>query len=225
MGSNFNSTYGFLKVDVSDTRLAAQFVRGSGGSFTDAFTITKGGTPPPPTTTTAATTTTTAGGGSTTIVSNADSFVQSDLPTTGHGADTALYVDSSPTKLTYLKFDTSSLAGSTLTGATLKITTTSDSSSGSPDTQVVRPVTDSTWTEAGLTFNTRPTIGAASLGSVSNTTSNTTYSINLNPSQLQPLIGGQLTLALDSTGGAGDAFYVNSREAPANRPQLVLSRQ
>jgi hypothetical protein len=233
MGSNFNSTYGFLKVDVSDTRLAAQFVRGSGGSFSDAFTITKGGTPPPPTTTTTAatttttgaTTTTTTGGGSTTIVANADSFVQSDLPTTGHGADTALYVDSSPTKITYLKFDTSSLAGSTLTGATLKITTTSNSSSGSPDTQVVHPVTDSTWTEAGLTFNTRPTVGAASLGSVSNTTSNTTYSINLNPSQLQSLIGGQLTLALDSTGGAGDAFYVNSREAAANRPQLVLSRQ
>jgi hypothetical protein len=39
------------------------------------------------------------------------------------------------------------------------------------------------------------------------------------------MIGGQLTLALDSTGGAGDAFYVNSREAAANRPQLLLSRQ
>jgi hypothetical protein len=235
MGSNFNSTFGFLKVDVSDTRLAANFVRGTGGSFTDAFTITKGGTPPPPTTTTttsssttttaAATTTTTAGGGSTTIVANADSFVQSDLPTTGHGADTALYVDSSPTKITYLKFDTSSLAGSTLTAATLKITTTSSTSSGSPDTQVVHPVSDSSWTEAGLTYNTRPAVGAANLGSVSNTGSNTTYSITLNPSQLQSLIGGQLTLALDSTGGAGDAFYVNSREAAANPPQLLLSRQ
>jgi hypothetical protein len=60
---------------------------------------------------------------------------------------------------------------------------------------------------------------------VSNTGSNTTYSITLDPSQLQSMIGGQLTLALDSTGGAGDAFYVNSREAAANPPQLLLSRQ
>jgi hypothetical protein len=248
MGSNFNATYGFLKVSVSDTQLAAQFVRGTGGSFADAFTITKGQPPTTTaatttttaatttttaatTTTTAATTTTTAatttttGGGTTTFTANADSFVQSDAPTTGHGSDAALYVDSSPTKITYLKFDTSALAGRTVTGATLKVTTTPNSSSGSPDTQVVHPVADSSWTESGLTYNTRPAVGAANLGSVSNTISNTTYSISLDASQLQSLIGGQLTLALDSTGGAGDAFYVNSREATANPPQLALTVQ
>jgi hypothetical protein len=53
----------------------------------------------------------------------------------------------------------------------------------------------------------------------------TTYSITLNASQLQSLIGGQLTVALDSTGGAGDAFYINSREAATNRPQLLLTAQ
>jgi hypothetical protein len=249
MGSNFNATYGFLKVSVSGTQLSAQFVRGTGGSFADAFTITKGQPPPTTTaatttttaattTTTAATTTTTAatttttgatttttGGGTTTFTANADSFVQSDAPTAGHGADTALYVDSSPTKITYLKFDTSALAGRTVTGATLKVTTTSTSSSGSPDTQVVHPVADSSWTESGLTYNTRPAVGAANLGSVANTNSNTTYSISLDAGQLQSLIGGQLTLALDSTGGAGDAFYVNSREAAANPPQLALTAQ
>jgi hypothetical protein len=242
MGSNFNATYGFLKVNVSDTQLSAQFVRGTGGSFADAFTITKGQPPPTTTaattTTTAATTTTTGatttttgatttttGGGTTTFTANADSFVQSDAPTAGHGSDTALYVDGSPTKITYLKFDTSALAGRTLTGATLKVTTTSNSSSGSPDTQVVHPVADSSWTESGLTYNTRPAVGAANLGSVANTNSNTTYSISLDAGQLQSLIGGQLTLALDSTGGAGDAFYVNSREATANPPQLALTAQ
>jgi hypothetical protein len=234
MGSNFNATYGFLKVDVSDTRLSAGFVRGSGGSFADSFTITKSGTPPPTstststsstTTTTAGTTTTTTTGGAVTVTANADSFVQSDVPTAGHGSDTLLYVDSSPTKITYLKFDTSALAGQPLTGATLKVTTTSGSTSGSPDTQVVHPVSDSSWTESGLTYNTRPAVDAANLGSVSNTASNTTYSITLNASQLQSLIGGQLTLALDSTGGTGDAFYVNSREASVNRPQLVLTTQ
>jgi hypothetical protein len=207
MGSNYNATYGFLKVDVSDTRLSAGFVGGSGGSFADSFTITK------------------TTGGAVTVTANADSFVQRDVPTARHGSDTALYVDSSPTKITYLKFDTSALAGRPLTSATLKITTTSASTSGSADTQVVHPVSDSSWTESGLTYGTRPAVGAANLGSVSNTTSNTTYSIVLNASQLQSLIGGQLTLALDSTGGTGDAFYVNSREASVNRPQLVLTTQ
>jgi 3-phytase len=107
----------------------------------------------------------------------------------------------------------------------LRITTTSGSTSGSPDTQVVHPVSDSSWTESGLTYNTRPAVGAANLGNLSNSASNTTYSITLNASQLQSLIGGQLTLALDSTGGAGDAFYINSREAATNPPQLVLTAQ
>jgi len=234
MGSASNATYGFLKVDVSSTRLAASFVRGAGGSYTDSFTITKPAAPSPtPTTTTSSPSPSPTGTTSTpppppptgtvTLTANADSFVQSDVPTATHGSDTALYVDSSPTKLTYLKFDTSALAGTTLTGATLKITTTSASSSGSPDTQVVHSVADSSWTEAGLTYSSRPVVNPASLGSVSGTTANTTYSIALTASQLQALLGGQLSLAVDSTGGTGDAFYVNSREAAADPPQLVLT--
>jgi hypothetical protein len=38
-GSNSNPTFGFLKIDVSAAGISAQFVRGSGGSFSDAFTI------------------------------------------------------------------------------------------------------------------------------------------------------------------------------------------
>ena len=47
MGSNNNATYGFLKVDVSDTQLSGHFVRGSGGSYTDSFSLTKSGSPSP----------------------------------------------------------------------------------------------------------------------------------------------------------------------------------
>jgi hypothetical protein len=47
MGSNNNATYGFLKVDVSDSQLSAEFVRGSGGSYTDSFSLTKSGSPSP----------------------------------------------------------------------------------------------------------------------------------------------------------------------------------
>jgi hypothetical protein len=41
MGSNYNGTYGYLNVNVTATSLSATYIRGTGGSYTDAFTITK----------------------------------------------------------------------------------------------------------------------------------------------------------------------------------------
>ena len=38
-GSNANPTFGFLRFTVSPTSISAEFVRGSGGSFSDGFTI------------------------------------------------------------------------------------------------------------------------------------------------------------------------------------------
>lgn len=47
MGSNNNATYGFLDVTVSASALSAQFVGGSGGSYTDSFSLTQSGSPSP----------------------------------------------------------------------------------------------------------------------------------------------------------------------------------
>jgi len=47
MGSNNNATYGFLKVTASDNQMSAQFVRATGGSYTDSFSLTKSGSPSP----------------------------------------------------------------------------------------------------------------------------------------------------------------------------------
>ncbi len=44
MGNNLNPTYGFVRYTVSRTQLSAEYVGTSGGTFTDAFTITL--TPP-----------------------------------------------------------------------------------------------------------------------------------------------------------------------------------
>jgi len=47
MGDNINPTHGYVKFAVSQNEISAQFVRTSGGSFSDSFTITSsGGTPP-----------------------------------------------------------------------------------------------------------------------------------------------------------------------------------
>jgi hypothetical protein len=148
--------------------------------------------------------------------------VGSDLPTTTHGADTALYVDGSPVKVSYLKYDLSALADKTVVGAALSLTTTTGTSSGSPDTQSVRSVADTSWTESALTYNNRPPVGTA-LGSVSGTSPATTYTVQLPVAGVQALLGQRLSLAIDSPGG--DAFYVNSRESTGAPAKLVLTLQ
>lgn len=239
-GYTQNATWGFPKVDVAPDQLSVQFVRGAGGSFTDAYSIT--GTSPTTTTTTTtdSTTTTTTTDPTTTTTDTSttsttttptsvalapasDTWVGSDATTATHGSDTALYsVKATLTKVAYLKFDLSSLAGSTLTSATLKVTTTTGTYSGSPSAQNIYPVADSTWSESSMTYATAPPLGSQILGSIpANSTSATTYAVTLPPSALQSAVGGMLTLAVK--GAAADAFYFNSREAATARPQLVLT--
>lgn len=49
MGSNANPTYGFVKYTVTPTRISAQYVRTSGGTFTDSFGIVAPTNSPPAT--------------------------------------------------------------------------------------------------------------------------------------------------------------------------------
>lgn len=252
MGSNNNPTYGFLRLDVTATSLTGTFVRGSGGSYTDSFTITRTGASPVPSSSAPAASSSAPAASSSvpapsssapapsssapapsssvpapspstsvTLTPVADSWVGSDAASTNHGTDQALYVDGSPTKVSYLKFDLGSLAGRTVTGAELQVTTTGSAYSGSPDTERIRPVSDSSWTESGLTFANRPAVGAAVLGSVANTSgAGTTYSIPLDVTAVQAGVGQNLSLAIDTAGG--DAFYVGSRES-TTPPRLVVT--
>ena len=229
-GNNQNATWGFPKVDVSPSQLSVRFVRGAGGTFADAYTVTNPSPNPPPTTT--ATThddghdhATTSPGGSTTLAPVADTWVGSDATTTTHGSDTALYsvTSSSLTKISYLKFDLGALAGKTLTGASLKVTTTTNSSSGSPSVQNVYRAADTTWSESAMTYANKPALGttvARVRAGRQRVRDHATRSSSPRR-HLQSAVGGQLTLAVK--GAAADTFYVNSKEAASARPQLVLT--
>jgi hypothetical protein len=163
--------------------------------------------PPPPTTVT--------------LTAIADTYAAADTPATTFGTSTSLFADSSPLKVTYLKFDLSSLAGHTVTGATLKVRTTADSASGSPGPDLVKVVADSTWTEAALAFANRPTPGTQ-VGQLGATTSNTAFDVTLTAGPIAAAAGGPLSLAIDPV--SSDAFYINSRET-ATPPQLVVTVQ
>jgi hypothetical protein len=99
---------------------------------------------------------------------DADTYVAAATPDTGFGAATSLFSDGDPLKEAYVRFEISGLTAAP-TRARLRVTVT-DASSNAPAVYLA----DSAWTEATLTWNTRPAraggvladVGATSLGQV-----------------------------------------------------------
>jgi hypothetical protein len=131
-------------------------------------------------------------------------------------------VDNSPIEVAYLKFDLSAYAGRTLDSATLQLRIAANASVGQ---QNVKLVADDSWTEGGITYNSRPALGT-SIGTLGPTTINTSYSVPLTASGLTGGLAGelgqQLSLGLDTS--STDAVDLNSKEAGSTvAPKLVIT--
>jgi hypothetical protein len=164
------------------------------------------------------------GGGDTTetitLTATADSYVSSGATGTNFGTSTTLRSDNSPVEATYLKFDLSPYAGRTLVSARLLLRSGGNGSTG---TQNVKLVASDSWTEGGITYTNRPAVGT-SIGSLGQTTTNTSYSVPLTASALTGDLGQQLSLGVDANGS--DGLELNSKEAgSAAAPKLVLTLQ
>jgi peptidoglycan/xylan/chitin deacetylase (PgdA/CDA1 family) len=148
------------------------------------------------------------------ILPNSDSYVRSDLPNSNYGKTTSLVVNGNPQRISYLKFNLSSLAGKTVTSATLQFYTTDTSSVA----QSVKLTTNNTWTETGITYNNRPSLSA------SNAATFTPLIFGLTKVDLLQTVknsqGSLLSIAVTSTGT--NSFGFNSREAFTNKPQLTV---
>ncbi len=154
-----------------------------------------------------------------TLTATADSYVSSATMQTNYGTAATMAVDSSPVvEMTYLKFDLTAYAGRTLESATLQLRS---AGSGSTGKQNVKLVATDSWTESGITYNNRPTLGS-SLGTLGPTTTNTNYNVPLTVSGLTGELGQLLSLGLDST--STDGLDLNSKEAGSTAaPKLVLT--
>ncbi|MCB0209644.1 MAG: glycoside hydrolase family 16 protein [Anaerolineae bacterium] len=151
----------------------------------------------------------------------ADTYTDSDSPSTNYGHDDSIQADHEPIKTTYLKFDTTALAGRRVASIQLQVKSILESGAGSPDTQYVKLVEDTTWQEDDITFDNAPAVSPTSIGSLSDTSSNSTYAIPLDTSQVKPKIGGVFSLAIEGTGT--DGLYLYSKDNEFDKPYLIIT--
>jgi chitodextrinase len=171
---------------------------------------------------TAATVTTPPAGGSTTatFAPTSDARVEQATPTANFGTSSTLSADQSSTAQieSYLMFNVTGLTGP-VTSAKLRVWTTTGSTSPSTNGPAVSGVADSSWTEAGLTWNNRPT-GGASVDNAGALTADTMVEYNVTP-----LVTGNGTISLKLTPDSTDGTSFNSRQGSdsTKRPQLVIT--
>jgi hypothetical protein len=152
------------------------------------------------------------GGGTTTLTAVADAKVDASTPTTNF-ATTALRVDASPDVRSYVKFDATGLTG-TVQSATLRIWATSAQSVGFD----AFGVSDSSWTEAGLTYANQPSAAiGAKLGSSGAVTAGTWKTVDVTALVTGP---GTYSVVLETT--SATALALASREDAVHAPQVVV---
>ena len=163
-----------------------------------------------------------ASGGTATLTTTADTYVDSANPDTAWGTSTTAWVDNGPVDIGYLKFNLTPYAGKTITGATLAVRTTTNTSSGSGGTTTVRQVSDDSWTEGSMTYTTRKALGSTTIGSlVAPSSISSSYTITLTPSALQSDVGSTLSLGLTTT--SSDGLGLATREASTGAATLQLT--
>lgn len=149
-----------------------------------------------------------------TFTSVADTYVSSSEPSRNFGTRSTLRTDASPVIPSYLRFDLSGL-GATVTGAKLRIFALSNHKMGFG----VNSVSDDSWLETGMSYETRPATGSQ-IGVSGPLTGNAWVDVPLDNTGLA---NGLYSVALTPT--SNTATSLASRESGATAPQLVLTTQ
>ncbi|RPI95016.1 MAG: DNRLRE domain-containing protein [Chloroflexi bacterium] len=146
-----------------------------------------------------------------TFTAVADAYVSASSTSSNYGLTNTLRADNSPDFHSYIRFNVGDLSG-TVTQATLRLYTTSSSSTG----YQIKEVNSQSWEEATITYANAPAVGSV-IGSSGNFASGNWTSVDVTA-----LIAGNgiYDLALTTTSSSNMNF--NSREAGSNPPQLVI---
>ena len=155
------------------------------------------------------------------LVPTADTFANEGSPGTNYGTSTQMTSRGDQGAIAYLRFDVPAApAGTTLTGATLRLRTSSDKLAGSTDTASVRLATGS-WGESTLTWRNKPVSGSVVLGTVpGGTTPEQSFAVVLTPGALTP--GTTVTLAIRGSGSDNLTLWTREQSRVDARPTLDL---
>jgi hypothetical protein len=145
-----------------------------------------------------------------TLTPSADSYVESDLPSTNFGSSVVLKNNTSPDTRAYLKFNLSGIAG-TITKATFRAFTQTSSGSG----YELHSVADNSWVEPGLTYSNRPAVGGT-IGTAVNFIGNTWTTVDAST-----YVKSAATYSFEMNGTSTSLKQYSSKEG-ANPPQLVV---
>jgi hypothetical protein len=150
-----------------------------------------------------------------------DVYVNQGVPSANFGASGSLASGGSGNAQIYLRFDLPSApAGQTLTSAVLKYRTTTLASAGSTSTHNINLLGSNSWVEGtqdgsgtanGVTWNTRPSITGALLGTISAPSTETAYSSVLDHAVVAPLAGGQVSIAISASPSNADNIWIWSK--------------
>ncbi|MEV6685261.1 LamG-like jellyroll fold domain-containing protein [Streptomyces sp. NPDC051130] len=158
------------------------------------------------------------------VVATEDTYINQGAPSQAYGTSTSLAVRGTPAYETYLRFNLPAApAGTVLKAASLQVKTTTQTGAGTADTVSVVPVTG-TWSAAGTTFNTKPTLGTTPLGSLAGAPDGSAIqNVELDTTAVSAVLGTGYSMALTSTGT--DPLWIWSSEATAAdaAPQLILT--
>jgi Chitobiase/beta-hexosaminidase C-terminal domain len=152
-----------------------------------------------------------------TVAANADTYVDSGVPTSNFGTAATVYTRvTGPTKISYFRFTVP--AGAIPTAAKLRLDQSSATSSTADDVKIA---TANTWSETAITYNTR--LAATAWAGVKLPAALGWDEAAIPVAQLTP--GQDVTFIVSRGATATSRVERASREnaTTANRPQLVLT--
>ncbi len=159
----------------------------------------------------------TASAATTTFTPSADTYVDNTAAGTNFGTSGQLGVDNSPVKRIFLKFGVSGVTG-TVGNAKLRIHTDDVGGAQSSNGGTFKSMTNTTWSETGVTWNNQPAIDGATLGSLGAVSRNAWYEVDVTS-----YVTGNGTFSIGVTSSSTDGADYDSRETGANSPQLVIT--
>ena len=143
----------------------------------------------------------------------ADAYVRADYPAKNYGGSSSLGIDDSPKIQTLMKFDVSGIGGKRVLSATLRLYNTNASVLGGDFYRV----SDNSWSETGVTWNTAPGADAAPFASLARVASGNWYEVDVSS-----VVTGDGPLSLKIASASSDGAYYSSKEG-TNRPELIIT--